>query len=286
MDKAILNQQRNEITEYHIYTRLAKLAKNPDNSKVLSEIAEQELRHYNFWKKVSGQEVTPNKWAIVLFVGLARILGLAFALRLMERGEHEALDFYDRVADQYPEARVFRKEEEEHEEKLIDLLEDPSLNYAGAIVLGLNDALVELTGTLAGLTFAFNNSLIIATTGLVMGVAAALSMAASGYLASREADQEDVNPVTSAIYTGVAYILTVVVLVLPYFLIAEPKIAMIFMLTATILIIASYNYYISVAKNLSFRRRFLEMAFISLAVAVISFGIGSAAKQIFGIEVE
>lgn len=282
----ILKQQRNEITEYHIYRRLAELTRNPDNKKVLEEIARQELKHYEFWKKVTGREVSPQRWTVWAFVWLARLFGMAFSLRLMERGEHEALEFYDQVADRYPEARIFRKEEEEHEEKLISLLEDPSLNYAGAIVLGLNDALVELTGTLAGLTFAFDNSLIIATTGLVMGVAAALSMAASGYLASREAEQEAVDPLTSAVYTGVAYILTVVVLVLPYFLSAQPKVALIFMLSATLLIIAAYNYYISVAKNLSFRRRFLEMALISLSVAVISFGIGTAAKVIFGIEVD
>ncbi len=282
----ILKQQRNEITEYHIYRRLAALASNPDNRKVLEEIARQELKHYEFWKKVTGRSVSPQRWAVWVFVWLARLFGLAFSLRLMEQGEHEALEFYDQVADRYPEARIFRQEEEEHEEKLISLLEDPSLNYAGAIVLGLNDALVELTGTLAGLTFAFDNSLVIATTGLVMGVAAALSMAASGYLASREAEQEAVDPLTSAVYTGVAYILTVVVLVLPYFLLPEPKVALIFMLSATLLIIAAYNYYISVAKKLSFRRRFLEMALISLSVAVISFGIGTAAKVIFGIEVD
>lgn len=283
---ALLKQQRNEITEYHIYKRLAALARHDDNRKVLEEIADQERKHYDFWKKVTGREVAPQRWAITAFVWLARIFGLAFALRLMERGEHEALEFYDQVADRYPEARIFRKEEEEHEEKLIALLEDPSLNYAGAIVLGLNDALVELTGTLAGLTFAFDNGLVIATTGLVMGVAAALSMAASGYLASREAEQEDVDPVTSAIYTGVAYIVTVVVLVLPYFLIPQPRVALVFMLAATLLIIAGYNYYISVARGLSFRRRFIEMALISLSVAVISFGIGSAAKLVFGIEVD
>ena len=286
MKHSIFQQQQNEITEHEIYSRLADMAEEPENARILKEIAKQELGHYNFWKKVSGKQFKAEKGKVRKYIWLARLFGLAFALRHLEKNEQEASAFYDAAAEEYPEALKLKAEEEEHEQKLIGLLDDQRLNYAGAIVLGLNDALVEFTGTLAGLTFAFNNSLIVATTGLVMGVAAALSMAASGYLASREEDQADVNPTTSAIYTGVAYIATVFFLVLPYFLFANAKLALAIMLVVTVLIIAAYTYYISVAKDLSFRRRFLEMAIISLSVAVISFGIGSAVKAIFGVEVD
>lgn len=283
---SILRQQRNEITEYEIYSRLAQMVDDEGNRKLLQEIAEQERTHYKFWAKVTGKQIAPQQGRIRKYLLLARLFGLAFALRHLERNEEEAVAFYDSVADKYPEAKRFKQEEAEHEEKLIGLLDDKRLNYAGAIVLGLNDALVEFTGTLAGLTFAFNNSIIIGSTGLVMGVAAALSMAASGYLATREDDQENVNPITSALYTGIAYILTVAVLVLPYFLLRNVRLALVLMLIATVLIIAGYTYYISVAKALSFRKRFLEMATISLVVAVISFGIGSLVKLLFGVEVD
>ena len=283
---SILRQQQNEITEYEIYSRLAATVKEPKNAQLLREIAAQELEHYHFWEKVTGKSIKADRGRVKRYVWLSRIFGLAFALRQLERGEQEASAFYDQVAADYPEALRLKAEEEEHEQKLIGLLDDRRLNYAGAIVLGLNDALVEFTGTLAGLTFAFNNSLLVATTGLVMGVAAALSMAASGYLASREEELQDVNPVTSAIYTGVAYISTVFFLVLPYFLIANAKWALALMLVVTVIIIALYTYYITVAKALSFKRRFLEMAFISLSVAIISFGIGTAVKFIFGVEVD
>lgn len=284
--KELLRQQQNEITEYEIYSQLAKMINESENGQLLREIGAQELEHYQFWEKISGQKLNPEKGKVRKYIWLARLFGLAFALRHLEKNEQEASAFYDHVSSDYPEALRLKAEEEEHEQKLIGLLEDKRLSYAGAIVLGLNDALVEFTGTLAGLTFAFNNSMIVASTGLVMGVAAALSMAASGYLSSREDDQEDVNPITSAIYTGVAYIGTVFFLVLPYFLFATAKLALAIMLAITVLIIAAYTYYISVAKALSFKRRFLEMAIISLGVAVISFGIGSAVKALFGVEVE
>lgn len=283
--KQILNQQRNEITEYVIYSKLSNIAKDEENSSVLQKIAEAELKHYNFWKEITGKEIKPNKNTIRKHVILAKFFGLSFSLRLLEKGEAKASKFYKSISDKYPEALAIQQDEEEHEEKLIELLYDYRLIYAGAIVLGLNDALVEFTGTLAGLTFAFANNTIIAVTGLIMGVAASLSMAASGYLSSREDNHEETNPITSALYTGVAYILTVVFLVAPYLMSDDPYIALALMMIITVLIIASYTFYISIAKAISFKRRFLEMAFISIGVAVISFGIGYFIRIYFNVDV-
>jgi len=281
----IFKQQKHELTEQVIYRELAAISKDEGNAKVLLEIADQELAHYEFWKSITGKEAKPDYRRVHKYKRLANIFGLSFALRLMELGEVEANEFYASIASEYPEALKIKEDEEQHEQRLISILNDERLNYAGAIVLGLNDALVEFTGTLAGLTFAFANNLIVGSTGLVMGVAASLSMAASGYLASREGESEDTNPVTSAIYTGSAYMITVVFLVLPYFLLNNPYLALAIMFGVTILIIAGYTYYISVAKAIGFRRRFVEMALISLGVALISFGIGMLIKHVFGVEV-
>jgi VIT1/CCC1 family predicted Fe2+/Mn2+ transporter len=203
----------------------------------------------------------------------------------MEKGESEASAFYASIAKEFPEVKKIQSDEESHEDKLIGILNDYRLLYAGAIVLGLNDALVEFTGTLAGLTFAFSNNKIIGITGLIMGVAASLSMAASGYLASKEDLHEETNPIISAIYTGSAYILTVTLLALPYLLQPNPYIALVLMLLITISIIALYTFYISIAKNLSFKKRFLEMSLISISVSIISFGIGTLIKNAFHIDV-
>jgi len=283
--EALLKQQRNEITEYHIYSALAELAEDEQNRQVLRQIAEEEKKHYAFWEKLTGRSLAPQMWKVRLYVILARIFGLSFALRLMERGEEEAIHLYRKMAERYPEAKAILEEELRHEDQLIGLLSDDRLRYAGALVLGLNDALVEFTGTLAGLSFAFSKTIIIATTGIIMGIAASLSMAASGYLASREYEDEEIHPIKSAVYTGVAYILTVCILVMPYFFTDNPRIGLVGMLFFTILIIAAYTFYISIAKGESFGKRFSEMAFISLTVALISFGIGSLIKYFFDVEV-
>ncbi len=279
-----LEQQKNEITEYFIYQELAAISKDEKNKKILLTISEDEKKHYDFWKTVTGVEVKPNRRQVNKYLRLAKLFGLSFSLRLMERGEEGASKFYDSISDELPEVLSIKEDEELHEQQLIGILNDERLNYAGAIVLGLNDALVEFTGTLAGLTFAFGNNKVIGVTGLVMGVAASLSMAASGYLSSQEDERDELNPVKSALFTGVAYIVTVAFLVFPYLIQDNSYLALGGMLVITVLIIAAYTYYISVAKNVKFSRRFSSMVAISLGVALLSFGIGMLVKKVFNVD--
>ena len=82
--------QRNEVTEYHIYKKLTRRVKG-NNVKILNDIAEDELRHYNFWKGYSGEEVKPNKWKVFKFYWITRLLGLTFGIKLMENGENYAM---------------------------------------------------------------------------------------------------------------------------------------------------------------------------------------------------
>ena len=49
--------------------------------------------------------------------------------------------------------------------------------------------------------------------------------------------------------------------------------------------ILAFSYYLSVARDLPFWRRFLEMAGLSLGVAALSFGIGYLLRQFIGVDV-
>jgi len=209
------------------------------------------------------------------------IFGYTFTLRVMERGEESAQVAYKKLKGYEDVIKQITEEEEAHEQKLIDMLDEERLNYVGSMVLGLNDALVELSGTLAGLTFAFQDTALISLSGLITGVAATLSMAASEYLSSKADNQS--NALKSAIYTGGAYIVTVVFLVLPYRIFANHFVALAVMIGIVIFIIFVFNLYISVAKNLNFKKRFLQMAVISLSVAAISFLIGMGIEKFLGI---
>ena len=281
----ILTFQRTEITEHHIYKRLAKRIKSPENAKILQQIADDELRHYKGWKKYTEEEVQP-RWLIVWFYYLVSVVfGFTFGIKLMEQGEEAAQKNYAAVGGVVPEAVQFQHEEDVHEENLINMLDEERLRYAGSVVLGLNDALVELTGALAGLTLALQNGKLIALSGLITGIAASLSMAASEYLSTRS-EKTDKHPVRAAVYTGIAYIITVSLLVLPYLISPETYLLdLAIALTTGVVIIAVFNYYISVAKGESFRARFVEMAALSLSVAAFSFGIGYLIRLWLGIDV-
>jgi VIT1/CCC1 family predicted Fe2+/Mn2+ transporter len=282
--RQVLTFQQTEITEHHIYKRLAKKINSPENAKILEHIAEDELRHYNSWKKYTNQDIEPRWFLVWFYYFISVIFGFTFGIKLMERGEEAAQLSYSGVAGTIPEAANLQHEEDVHEEQLINMLDEERLRYAGSIVLGLNDALVELTGALAGLTLALQDVKLIALSGLITGIAASMSMAASEYLSTRSEDTTK-HPVRAAIYTGIAYIITVALLVLPYLLFDNYILDLIITLTTAVVIIAVFNYYISVAKGVSFRARFTEMAGLSLGVAVFSFVIGYLILQWLGIEV-
>jgi len=279
----LLDWQRAEITEYHIYLRLAGAVKDPHNSEVLSQIGREEASHYQIFKQYTGVDVEPNRLKVLLYYWIARLFGLTFGMKLMERGEDTAQAAYDCLREQISEMDAIIHDEEEHEASLLGMLDEEVLKYTGSVVLGLNDALVELTGVLAGLTFAFQNTRLIALTGLITGFSASLSMAASEYLSAR-ADDGETSPMRSAVYTGIAYIITVAVLVFPYLVLDNYLFCLLWTLVNAILIIAAFNYYLSVAKDLPFGRRFLEMAIVSLGVASISFGVGYLIRHFFNID--
>ncbi len=281
----IAQQQRNEITEYTIYKILAKMEKDPNNREVLEKIAKDERKHYDFLKQITKKDIQPRKWRVRYYVVLAKFFGLSFALKLMEKGEERADSFYRELAKSYPQALSIAKDEEEHEKELLNLLHDEKLDYAGAVVLGMNDALVELTGTLTGVALAFDNAKYVGITGVIMGVAASLSMAGSAYLEARENESKGIDPKKYSLYTGLSYIITTIVIVAPFFMIEEAKKALVAMFAAAGIAIVVYNYYIAIARDENFAKRFKEMMLITFGVAAISFLIGYLVNRYFGIEI-
>lgn len=283
--KLVIAMQIGEETETIIYRKIARWVKDEHNKNVLLRISAEEKRHADIWKKYTNTEVKPSRMKIIFFTLLARILGFTFALKLMERGEADASELYGQLASEIPEAKKIALDEDRHEQELIALLDEERLQYVGSMVLGLSDALVELSGTLAGLTFAMQNTRLIALSGLITGISATLSMASSEYLSSRS--EGGSNALKSGLYTGVVYLATVAFLVLPYLLLPNESFmaALAIMLGTVVIIILAFTYYISVAKDVPFFKRFAEMAIISLSVAGLSFVIGIIVKATLGIEI-
>jgi len=234
--KSLQKAQKNEITEYHIYLKLSSFIKNKHNSKILQQIARDELRHHNELKKFTGTDKKPDTLKIYFYTFISMIFGITFGIKLMERGEESSEKLYIELGENIKEFERIAKEEDKHEKELVEIIEEERLEFVGSMVLGLNDALVELTGTLAGLTFALKNTRLIALAGLITGIAASLSMAASEYLSTRT-EQENTRALKSSLYTGGAYIFTVACLVLPYLVFSNYVISLVFTIVAAIFII-------------------------------------------------
>ena len=280
----IKRMQQSELTESVIYERIAAFAKGEENRQTLLRLAREEKAHYQIWKQYTGLDMKPEKGKVFLYTLLARVLGFTFAVKLMERGEENSQAEYELLAQEVEESIVIRQQEEEHEQALLGMLDEERLQYVGSMVLGLNDALVELTGSLAGFAFALQNTRLIALSGLIVGISATFSMASSEFLAARSEGRSDA--LKSCTYTGIAYLLTVVALIAPYLLFPAGQYipALICMLVMVILIIAGFTYYTSVAQDKPFKARFLEMALISVGVAVVSFVVGILAKRFLGVD--
>ncbi len=285
MDKSLaLRQQQNEIDEYAIYTALAKEIDGP-NKEILERIAKDELKHYHFLEQITKKRVEPRRGRVWFYITMAKLFGLSFALKLMEKGEDSAQELYRKLSKKIPKAKEIYEDEVRHEQMLLRMLDDEKLRYAGAVVLGMNDALVELTGTLTGVALAFDNAKYVGITGVIMGIAASLSMAGSAYLEARENADQGIEPTKYALYTGLSYILTTILVVLPFFLTSSTKTALVMMFGAAALAIVVYNYYIAVAREEDFAKRVKEMFLITFGVAAISFVIGYIVNHYFGIEI-
>lgn len=280
----LMESQVAELTDSLLYAFMAKREKNEANRAILRQMSSDEQGHAATWRGYTGLDLSPRRLRLFWYQLVVVLLGFTFMVKMRQKEELAAEESYRQMAGEIPEAARVMADERRHEQELYGMLDEERLHYVGAMVLGLNDALVELTGALAGVTFALANTRLVALTGIITGIAATLSMGASQYLAARAENHP--HAFKASAYTGIAYLITVGLLVLPYLLFPTQLYAAAFacMIAIVLLIILFFNYYISVARDEPFLRRFGEMAVISVSVAAISFIIGIIAKNLLGID--
>lgn len=278
------NFQKDELTSAILYKKIAKRVKDKNNKNILLRISTEEQAHAHIWQQYTKKELKPSFFKVLFYQFVSFLLGYTFVIKILETHEYKGIQSLQGIKESFPEVEHIISQEETHEAELINMLNEERLNYIGAMVLGLNDALVELTGCIAGLTFVLMNTKLIALAGIITGVAATLSMAASNYLAEKANGNK--KALVASCYTGIAYLITVIFLTLPYLLFAKHLFipALLVMLCIVIFLIFIFSAYISIVKSEKIAPRFYEMAGISLTVALISFLIGIIAKSFFGIE--
>jgi len=280
---------KDEYVDYMIYSYLAKHEKKPHLKRIVEKLAQDELRHYEFWKKLVGKDCAQKvpKWYLVGIRLMRKVMGLTFTLKWLEKHEESVIERYKAFLPNLEgplreELEKIIAEEEEHENKLMSSIEETMVKYMSFIVLGLADAIVEITGVHAGMLGVTTSTIIAGVTGLVVGFSAAISMSSAAYLQAKHDPER--HPLTSAVLTGIAYILAVVLLALPYF--ATHNMAVAF--TASILLgiglIAYFTYYSAVVFDRNFTREFLESSGLMIATAFGAFLFGEALGQLFGLQ--
>ena len=274
-----------ELLDHELYARLAARERNERNRKLLEELARDELRHHLFWSKLAGpvRLGLGDRLRLRLLLSLSRLTGKTFTIKLLERGEAATLSEYRRAAAELggelaAELAKVIEDEELHESELAGSLDELVVRQLGSIALGVSDAIIELTGVLAGFAGYTGSPLQVAAAGLIVGVSAALSMAAAAY--SQAKHERGKNPRTTATFTGLFYMLTVLALVAPLLLGVPASLGVALSLACALAILAAFSFYSAVIMERPFLREYLENAAVIMAVSLVGYAFGQIVKEL------
>jgi VIT1/CCC1 family predicted Fe2+/Mn2+ transporter len=148
-----------------------------------------------------------------------------------------------------------------------------------SIILGMHDAIVSLTGLIAGLYFASVETNIIIITCIISSISASLSMGAANYLATRATSRR--GALGAATTTFFAYMITCILLISPFFVTTNRTTDLLSVFVMAVSIILGFN--LAFYRNKHFWNHFLEMLGICTLVSAAAFLIGESANRLFGI---
>jgi VIT1/CCC1 family predicted Fe2+/Mn2+ transporter len=290
LSKVARVRMSDEYSDHTLYDRLSKTVDSDSPFAVaLKELSATELRHYEFWRKyVPGEKpkLANGKLYWVLF--LRRILGLTFASRYLDRHESNVIAEYKGLVGLIPpeDRGAFDEmvaDEQDHEKAFAQRIESSAITYISFVVLGLADALVEITGIHAGSLGIYNRTEIAGLAGVIAGAAASLAMASAAFAQAKQGFKGSAR--RSATYTGVSYFVTAIILAGPYFLTRNMIYALSVSLTLAVLILAFTTYYSTVISAKPFLKDFVEILAIMFAVTVILYVFGYFVRVETGIMV-
>jgi len=291
IDKIALEACKDEYKDYLVYSRLARFNRNrnPKFSETFARLAGKEKAHYDFWKKYSPQkEPRSSKWGAALIIIISILFGTTFAIKYLEKHEIKTIEKYRAIAPFVPEEeKAFFSEmiveEEEHEHNFRNEIQSSYIRYFSFIILGLADAIVEISGIHAGSLGIYDSTKLTGLAGIVAGAAASLAMASAAYAQAKQGFQGSAS--MSAAFTGISYFISAVLLATPYFITKDMIDAVSMSLTFAIIILAVTNYYNSVISEKGFTKDFIEMVGITLGATVVLFLFGEAIRSLFGITI-
>lgn len=269
-----------EFSDCTLYDELSKTVRDDSPFKqVLKELSATERRHFEFWRKyVPGEEPRLSRLKMYWILFLRKFFGLTFATRYLDRHESNVVKEYQGLAQLIPDSdRAAYDEmvadEREHEKAFAMKVESSAVRYISFVVLGLADALVEISGIHAGWLGLFEKTEIAGLAGVVAGGAASLAMASAAFAQAKQGFSGSARQ--SAVYTGVSYFITAIILATPYFLTSNMLLALGTSLTLAVAILAVTTWYSIVIQQRPFMKDFVEILAILFATSLLVFLLGS-----------
>ncbi len=275
-----------------VYLQLAKSEKNQELREHFTKLATLDGEHSKVWSSLSGErQIKFSNIKVAFYLSIRYLFGSVFAVKLLERGEHknileyrEKLNRDSNLVKQKSALKEVINDEFDNEPKVVEIIKKGTSNYIAPVVLGLNDALVELIGVIAGLVSAISNNLFIGFSGLVVGIASALSMAASYYLSSDFSEGNRLKSIKGGLYTGASYLLTSLLLVAPFFLSNNRFVALTFSLSFAVSATCLVAFYSAVINDQPFRRNLAKLLILGMGAAILVYFISNALSSLFGIK--
>lgn len=194
-----------EITDHVTYATLAAAERPGPLRELLGRIAEIEEHHSRFWLRFIAARGGPaparppfaRRLRFLRF--LRRIFNPMLLVSTLELGEGHAARKYFGFLNRAPldesersDLRAIILDELEHEVTFRKESQTLGLGNVRDFVLGMNDGLVEILGTVTGLSAVYASSpFTVAVSGLVVGIAGALSMGIGAFMSVRS--QRQVN---------------------------------------------------------------------------------------------
>ncbi len=269
-----------EFSDFTLYDRLARtVTRDSPFAEVLRALSTTEKGHFEFWKKYVPEEqpkLARLKLYWVLF--LRKFLGLTFATRYLDRHEANVVVRYNELRPLIPEADLTAfdamvADEKEHEKEFAMKAESSAIRYISFIVLGLADALVEISGIHAGWLGLFEKTELAGLAGVVAGGAASMAMASAAFAQAKQGFHGSAS--LSAVYTGIFYFVTAVILATPYFLTSSMLLALFSSLALAVAILAMTTWYSIVIQQKPFLKDFLEILAILFGATILVFLLGA-----------
>ena len=269
-----------EFSDCTLYDRLSKTVNSDSPFKeILLDLSATEHKHFEFWRKyVPGEEPKLARLKLYWVLFLRKFFGLTFATRYLDRHEGKVVQEYEGLARLIPEADRpayddMVADEKEHEKAFAKKVESSAIRYIAFVVLGLADALVEISGIHAGWLGLFEKTEIAGLAGVVAGGAASLAMASAAFAQAKQGFSGSAR--LSAVYTGVSYFVTAIILATPYFLTSSMILALATSLTLAVAILAVTTWYSTVIQQKLFPRDFVEILAILFGTVILVFLLGA-----------